>query len=62
MKMSGMKVLATVLLLVAIGFTVWGISGHTDAYAPAAIDFVASVALFAQIRKIQSGAKDGEGK
>lgn len=57
-----MKVLATVLLLVAIGFTVWGISGHTDAYTPAAIDFVASVALFAQIRKIQSEAKDGEGK
>ena len=60
--MSGMKVLATVLLLVAIGFTVWGISGHKDAYAPAAIDFVASVALFAQIHKIQSEAKDGEGK
>lgn len=62
MKMAGMKVLASVLLLVAIGFTVWGISGHTDAYAPAAIDFVASVALFAQIHKIQSEAKDGEGK
>ncbi len=60
MKMSGMKVLATVLLLAAIGFTVWGVSGHTDAYAPAAIDFLASVALFAQIRKMQSDTKDGE--
>ena len=60
MKMSGMKVLATVLLLAAIGFAVWGVSGHTDAYAPAAIDFLASVALFAQIRKMQSETKDGE--
>ena len=36
MKMSGMKVLAVILLVAAIGFAVWAVSGHTDAYAPAA--------------------------
>lgn len=47
MKMSGMKVLAVILLVAAIGFAVWAVSGHTDAYAPAACGFLASVALFA---------------
>lgn len=58
MKMSGMKVLATILLLAAIGFAVWAVSGHTDAYAPAAVGFLASVALFAQIRRNQSESED----
>ena len=72
MKMSGMKVLAVVLLVAAIGFAVWAVSGHTDAYAPAACGFLASAALFArksalpiffaQIRRQESEGKNGEDK
>ena len=62
MKMSGMKVLAVVLLVAAIGFAVWAVSGHTDAYAPAACGFLASAALLAQIRRQESEGKNGEGK
>lgn len=62
MKMSGMKVLAVVLLVAAIWFAVWAVSGHTDAYAPAACGFLASAALFAQIRRQESEGKNGEGK
>lgn len=58
MKMSGMKVLAVILLVAAIGFAVWAVSGHTDAYC----GFLASVALFAQIRRQESEGKNGEGK
>ena len=62
MKMSGMKVLAVILLVAAIGIAVWAVSGHTDAYAPAACGFLASVALFAQIRRQESEGKNGEDK
>ncbi|GEM_PF-2267934 len=62
MKMSGMKVLAVVLLVAAIGFAVWAVSGHTDAYAPAACGFLASAALFVQIRRQESEGKNGEDK
>lgn len=51
-----------VLLVAAIGFAVWAVSGHTDAYAPAACGFLASAALFAQIRRQESEGKNGEDK
>lgn len=61
-NISGMKTLAIILLLAAIGFAVWGVSGHTDAFVPATVDFLASIALLTQIRKLQTTAKEGDDK
>ena len=60
MKMSGMKVLGVVLFVLAVEFVVLGLSGQSEVYLPGAACFVLSMALFANLSKMQSETKDGE--
>lgn len=63
MKMSGMKVLAVVLLVLAIGFAVWGACGQKESYLFASACFVISMALLANISKsAKDKIEDGEDK
>ena len=60
MKTLEMKVFAVVLLVIAIGFAIWGVSGHTDAYTPAALNFIAAAAWLAKLRRDELCEEDGE--